>query len=342
MTPLGSAFGRFDALKRRLIDTIQNPSLAAQQTLGNIAQSAQEAQALQNQAFADPRRPTRVTDEAALARLTDMIMAGPMGFAPAGITVYHGSPYLFRQFDPAKVGAGEGAQAYGIGAGYTAEARPVAEAYAQANRGRAAALSGEVDKLPKPAQMEVYKTLNRPESFIKQAEIVDITKRYPETTPLFESSKSYLYKGDIPDEILPKFLDWDKPLHEQSPEVKKALGSLIHFENRAGDKPWTFKDTIESLEAAPHLRSETNMNPTGAQIYNMLGSSMMTGNKAPGQLEVTNKLNEAGIRGIRYLDEKSREKGKGTSNFIPFRPEDYKIQEINDIPLEDYIRRGLL
>jgi hypothetical protein len=85
MTPLGSAFGRFDALKRRLIDTIQNPSLAAQQTLGNIAQSAQEAQALQNQAFADPRRPTRVTDEAALARLTDMIMAGPMGFAPAGI-----------------------------------------------------------------------------------------------------------------------------------------------------------------------------------------------------------------------------------------------------------------
>lgn len=51
-----------------------------------IVESAREARALQDQAFGDPTRPTRVTDEAALRRLTDMIMAGPMGFAPAGIT----------------------------------------------------------------------------------------------------------------------------------------------------------------------------------------------------------------------------------------------------------------
>jgi len=85
MTPLGTAFGRFDALKRRLYDLIQNPSLAAQQALGGIAQSAQEAQALQNQAFGNPQRPLQVTDEQALARLTGMIMGGPLGFAPAGI-----------------------------------------------------------------------------------------------------------------------------------------------------------------------------------------------------------------------------------------------------------------
>lgn len=51
-----------------------------------IVESAREARALQDQAFGDPTRPTRVTDEAALRRLTDMIMAGPLGFAPAGIT----------------------------------------------------------------------------------------------------------------------------------------------------------------------------------------------------------------------------------------------------------------
>jgi hypothetical protein len=85
MTPLGTAFGRFDALKRRLYDLIQNPSLAAQQALGGVAQSAQEAQALQNQAFGNPQRPFQVTDEQALARLTDMIMGGPLGFASAGI-----------------------------------------------------------------------------------------------------------------------------------------------------------------------------------------------------------------------------------------------------------------
>jgi hypothetical protein len=360
---------------------LRDRALAAGERIG---QSGQEAIALQNQIFGDPNRPLRVTDERALARLTDMIMGGPLGFAPAGITAFHGSPYLFRQFDPAKIGAGEGAQAYGVGAGYTAEARPVAESYAQANRGRAAALSGEIDKLPKPAQMEVFKALNRPEGSVKQAEILDITKRYPETTQIFESSKSYLYKGDIPDEILPKFLDWDKPLYEQSKEVKEALAKLPHRSSGLfnPEARWTFKDTIESLEAAPHLRTDPEMNPTGQEIYNMLGSSMMTGNRASGQLEATQKLNDLGIRGIKYADEASRGKYKAqttykgepysdvltfydkkqlddfikekkaegfgvktfprTSNFIPFRPEDYKIQEINDIPIEDYIRKGLL
>lgn len=50
-----------------------------------IVESAREARALQDQAFGDPTRPTRVTDEAALRRLTDMIMAGPLGFAPIGM-----------------------------------------------------------------------------------------------------------------------------------------------------------------------------------------------------------------------------------------------------------------
>lgn len=50
-----------------------------------IVESAREARALQDQAFGDPTRPTRVTDEAALRRLTDMIMAGPLGFAPMGM-----------------------------------------------------------------------------------------------------------------------------------------------------------------------------------------------------------------------------------------------------------------
>ena len=28
-----------------------------------------------------------------------------------------------------------------------------------------------------------------------------------------------LYKVDIPDEAIPRMLDWDKPLSQQSPEV---------------------------------------------------------------------------------------------------------------------------
>lgn len=319
--PLGTVFSRADALKRQLYDMLSNPRDYASMVAGRTQEAAQAADALEKMAFADPQNPLKITNPQALNQLTQMITSGPLGFAPAGITAFHGSPYLFRQFDPAKVGAGEGAQAYGVGAGYTAEARSVAEAYAQANKGRAAALSGEIDKLPKPAQMEVYKTLNRPDGFIKQAEILDITKRYPETTPLFESSKSYLYKGDIPDEILPKFLDWDKKFSDQTPEVKEAVKKYWNENKVYGD---------------PSKLS-------GAGIYDSIVAHVYSDSgRARAQQVASSELEKIGIRGIRYLDEGSRKEGKGTSNFVPFRPEDFKIQEINDIPIEDYIAKGLL
>ena len=86
MTPLGTAFSRVDALKRQLYDMITNPRDAAAMLGGRIVESGQQAQALQEQTFGDPNRPFRVTDPQAMARLTDMLMAGPMGFAPAGVT----------------------------------------------------------------------------------------------------------------------------------------------------------------------------------------------------------------------------------------------------------------
>jgi len=57
-----------------------------------IVESGQEARALQNQAFGDPTNPLRITDENALAKLTDMMMGGPMGFASAGITKLKNTP----------------------------------------------------------------------------------------------------------------------------------------------------------------------------------------------------------------------------------------------------------
>lgn len=69
-----------------------------------FVESAREARALQDQAFGDPTNPLRITDERALARLTDMIMGGPLGFAPAGtigprVTKF-GSVDYDPRFDP--------------------------------------------------------------------------------------------------------------------------------------------------------------------------------------------------------------------------------------------------
>jgi hypothetical protein len=45
------------------------------------------------------------------------------------IMTYHASPYKFDRFDPTKVGTGEGAQSYGVGAGYVAQNPKVANEY---------------------------------------------------------------------------------------------------------------------------------------------------------------------------------------------------------------------
>lgn len=391
---LGTIFSRADALKRQLYDMIRNPSDYASMVGGRTQENMAAAQALQNQAFADPQNPLRITNPQALNQLTQMITSGPLGFAPAGITAFHGSPYLFRQFDRAKIGSGEGAQVYGVGAGYTAEARPVAETYReQISKNmfetgdknifdpsklehlnvRVRALRGDLEGAIKKAEEVIS---SKSPSVDLAARDLSVLRSLQELGGI-KPTEGYLYKGDIPDEILPKFLDWDKPLSEQSKQVKDALARLPHR-----SKEWTFKDTIESIEAAPYLKNEPGMNPTGQEIYNMLGQSSMVGNMAQGQKEATDTLEKLGIRGIRYADEGSRGKYKAqttykgepysdvltfydkkqlddfvkekeaegfgvktfpqTSNFIPFRAEDYKIQEINDTPIEDYIAKGLL
>lgn len=132
-SPLGTAFSRVDALKRQLYDMLTNPRDAAAMLGGRIVESGQQAQALQEQTFGDPNRPFRVTDPQAMARLTDMLMAGPMGFAPAGmispsiaakvlpetkavdqsgnpLMVYHGTADPIEKFSKSELGKTTGSQ----------------------------------------------------------------------------------------------------------------------------------------------------------------------------------------------------------------------------------------
>ena len=377
---LGTIFGRADAIKRQLYDMIRNPSDYASMVGGRTQENLATAQALQNQAFGDPQNPLRITNPQALNQLTQMITSGPLGFAPAGITAFHGSPYLFRQFDPMKVGTGEGAQAYGVGSGYTAEARPVAEEYARilanrdvsnqnrlnphANAKRLAELAGD----PKYAADDVRFVLETNPDH-PQKELLTKTLGYLESGSYTEPLKNtgYLYKGDIPDEILPKFLDWDKPLSQQSEDVRNALkrrivdvvpqdkfdmgGNARLRDNRDGKvdptstSPWLMETTdgngtkffgLTQKDVDRMFGSKDAKDLTGEQIYARLTQDQGS------QQAASSYLDSIGVRGIRYLDQVSRGEGKGTSNFVPFRPEDFKIQEINDIPIEDYITKGLL
>ena len=57
-----------------------------QSGLSSIEESQNKWRELQARAFGDRKNPMKVTDQAAFDQLTEMTMAGPMSFAPAGIT----------------------------------------------------------------------------------------------------------------------------------------------------------------------------------------------------------------------------------------------------------------
>ena len=270
------------------------------------------------------------------------------------ITTYHASPYKFDAFDPTKVGTGEGAQSYGVGAGYVAQNPRVANEYFKAfTNVEDAPLMYKGKRVDTPWNDEIsqrWADVIEKNKF-KQEQIEDfqgvlgnlsqvnnmqdvksvvrdltasqkqIYKKYvePELSKP-ENLEAYMYKVDVPDEALPKMLDWDKPLTEQTPEVQNALKKLgISVDKKQLNE---FDDALlKALQSDEKVDlPKQPSNPTGREIYERLIS---------GSPEATSaKLNESGITGIKYLDAFSRKDTPNqTYNFVPFDPENMKILE---------------
>jgi len=248
---------------------------------------------------------------------------GMLPFIPALATAYHGSPYKFDKFDAAHIGKGEGAQAYGHGV-YFAESPDVAQSYQRNlastlsidgkpvfQNGRIVNSTGNemVDDLllmhsgdAKAVGKDILANLKELRSrFASQPQatapaMAGVEKKIIKETQAelaalrnVRNSSKYsvggsLYKVDIPDEYIPRMLDWDKPLSQQ-PEILKA-----------------FKNT-GFASADPNI--------TGRQfIRDWLGD--------PANPETAHALKSIGIPGIRYLDGGSRGTGQGTSNYVVF------------------------
>lgn len=372
MPVLADIFSAGNTLKRRIKDFVADPGAFLETEINYRNQKAGEFNTLQDlatQGDINKMRGLPVTQEqqAAEMRLRD-IVAG--AYNPMGLTVYHGSPYLFPRFDPRKIGTGEGAQAYGVGSGYTAEARPIAERYREEVKDLASVgnINERLSELNKIMEADsVY-----PGAYRKFKS--DVGKKASEEYDALMGQRSdiykapgYLYKGDIPDEILPKFLDWDKPLSQQSEDVRNALkrrivdvvpqdkfdmgGNARLRDNRDGKvdptstSPWLMEATdasgtkffgLTQKDVDRMFGSKDAKDLTGEQIYARLTQDQGS------QQAASAYLDGIGLRGIRYLDQVSRGEGKGTSNFVPFRPDDFKIQEINDEPLEAWLKSGRL
>jgi len=262
-----------------------------------------------------------------------------------GHTAYHGSPHTFDKFLLEKLGTGEGAQMYGHGM-YFAENPKTAEQYLKdlgteitvnnkplfkANQVVGTTGNEAVDDYLLMHHGDINKALTsikndynivtktNPKGAESYLPNINALENLQQNNGVKVKNTGNIYKVDIPDESIPKMLDWHKPLSEQTQEVQQAL---YNFPHRSPE--WTFKDSLETMQAAPHTKDVAGMNPTGQEIYSLLGKGSMVGNKASGQKYATDLLSQQGITGIKYLDAGSRETG-GTHNLVVFDPSTTKI-----------------
>ena len=250
---------------------------------------------------------------------------------------WHGTPHRFPptaknplgEFDPMKIGTGEGAQAYGVGAGYLAEAKGTATSYRRTLRDMNPSYDGvpisNADTVKKTAAELLMKAKGDKVAAIKDAQNYAFDNLLiPEINKMDPSKISYgsLYKVDLPDEQIAKMLDWDKPLSEQAPEVQKAIakfktanipadgldmgggGKIIsNADGKAkpgSSSPWVLKTGNSLFDISQRDVERMLMSDKGEAAYTRMTAIL------GGQDKASAALQQAGIPGIRYLDQGSR------------------------------------
>ena len=299
----------------------------------------------------------------------------PTAMKPKMLDVYHGTPHtlppternLLGEFDASKIGTGEGAQAYGHGI-YTAEnpsigryyqnalgkyidrikigdtELPVLEAiakYADNGEGSAKALQRMKDK--GRLTIDQYNDMIRDEIIPEIRTNLNLPKEKWETV---EGLSGNLYKADLPDEMIPKMLDWDKPLSEQKSVMSairseaeqrvrdRMLGDIENNIRSSLPKPNNVENNYLSLFSNENVAqnqeiknqaiaklNEMDINSlVDKELQSMKPADMtwdMTGkqfyellSKQSGSAKQASEIfRNQGIPGIKYLDEGSRQPG---------------------------------
>lgn len=246
--------------------------------------------------------------------------------------VWHGTPHIWAP-EPGfphgrprldKMGTGEGAQAYGWGF-YIAEAEEVGAGYQKTLAFRAFDIAQEAEKrgisLNDGAHGEIVRhsaTDRTPQEAAKYVQYANSASRSIPLEDLAqfiadyrEASRGSLYQLDIPDASLPYLLDWDRPLSQQTPEVRKAIhefgGTLDSYGNQTGE-------IDESL--------------TGREFYEQV--KYINGGTSKAASEYLASL---GIVGNRYLDGQSRNRPLKDikREFLDELPEDADFSEVSDM-----------
>jgi len=247
--------------------------------------------------------------------------AANAGLLSPGIRAFHGSPYDFDRFSTDAIGTGEGAQAYGRGL-YFAENENVARDYrdklTEPRVQRAQSLldksGNDVDVAIKNAKSEIdrLKSLDlTPETgSARRDSLIALQEEKISELSSFKNSgemnKGRMYEVNIkakPDELL----DWDALLDEQPQAVLEKLQKTDW---------WEFAE-----EGAYDRAGARGDNPTGADLLRWL--------EEDGSEEAAIALEQAGVKGIKYADAKTRHKSKDkqSSNYVVLNPNIIEISK---------------
>jgi hypothetical protein len=239
---------------------------------------------------------------------------GPVSGLAGIFKAYHGSPHDFSAFDLSKIGTGEGAQAYGHGM-YLADAEGTARQYRD-NLGIYPALQKlefNADKSPnRPGQ--VASSLHAgysPDEIAEHLKVLDPSATDQQIGQWISQGRGvlddvtktagHMYEVEVNADPA-HFLDWDKPLSEQHPVVRGAVNSIA--------------DNSVALSQRLVEAARNNIPLTGNDVVSTLARSGDFGDP-----RIAQALQNAGIPGIRYLDQGSRGAGEGSRNTVVFSPE---------------------
>lgn len=242
------------------------------------------------------------------------------------ITAYHGSRHNFDVFSVEKIGSGEGAQSYGYGL-YFAENPSVARSYQLMDE---ATINGRPYDMNNPFHKAVslVDEFGSREGAIKEAKARtahDPGDYYGEVLTHLENGKTLpqldttgnLYQVKILADK-EQFLDLDKRLNEQAPEVqqavKRAMGIDYHGNFDAAKSDWLWNE-FQHADGKVAVRQ---------------------GFIASDDKLVAKRLSDAGIPGLKYLDEGSRGAGDGTRNFVVFDDKHVQITHKNEVMVGGY------
>ena len=253
--------------------------------------------ALVDRLLAPPEReansPVEHTTASPLVNITRQDIADAMSAAMAfsggglGIKAYHGSPHNFERFDASRIGTGEGAQAYGHGL-YFAESEPVARSYRDALSARqnTAAVKAVLDKFPgDPQKAAAYLRQQAPEGSALGKYYEDLAQKVEAGAPL----EGRMYEVDINADPA-RMMDWDKPI---GPDMAAQIAARVP----------DYGGYARAIDPAS----------SGQSAYR--GLQQMAGKPVASDV-----LREAGIPGIKYLDQGSRGAGEGSRNYVVFDP----------------------